>query len=159
MVWVRKEELAGLYRDVSDLRRQLAEAKMRVTEANVKAVAADSHASRLVERVLAFAGREPTVLSPPDASQVVRETLEGVATVLNGWRGAVGPPDAPQLQFDDRTNSVGVGEFVPPWEQMGPLPPLPPPAHASWVNPPTNGNYTPYVPGAGNLTPPEGGVE
>lgn len=105
----------------------------------------------LVDRLLEISSREPLIIPPPDTSEIIK----AVAELVNGWRTTVNTDPVPQLTFDDRVDREDIDEFVPPWEQMGP------PSRGGWINPTveTNGNYAPYVPGAGNVTPPAGGVE
>lgn len=103
----------------------------------------------LVDRLLELAGKPPVVIPPPDTSEIIK----AVAELVNGWRTVVTDIPTPQVTFDDRVDREDIDQFVPPWENMGP------PSHAAWVNPPQNGQYTPYVPGAGNPVPPEGGIE
>jgi uncharacterized membrane protein YccC len=150
--------------DADTLRNRLqnlrASARDAVERANTRADLAEKHAHELLQRVLDADRRPPVVIQPPPTAEIVKETINGMATVLNGWQNQ--PPAVQQqsplsmdtLGFDDRAGvPENMDEFVPPWEQMGP------PSRAGWVNPPTNGNYTPYIPGSGNVTSPEGGVE
>lgn len=104
----------------------------------------------LVDRLLDLAGKPPVVIQPPDTSEIIK----AVAELVNGWRTVADTQPVPQLGFDDTVDRERIEEFVPPWEQMGDVV-----ARAGWINPPNNGAYTPYVPGAGNVVPPEGGVE
>jgi len=108
---------------------------------------------RLVDRLIDLASTPPVVIPPPDTSEIIKS----VAELVNGWRTVVSTAETPQLTFDDRVDREDIDQFVPPWEQMGP------PSRAGWINSTvTNGNtgsYAPYIPGAGNVVPPEGGVE
>lgn len=105
---------------------------------------------RLVDRLIDLAATPPVVIPPPDTSEIIKS----VAELVNGWRTVVSTAESPQLTFDDTADKMDIDQFVPPWEMMGP------PSRAGWVNrPETNGAYTPYIPGQGNVVPPEGGVE
>lgn len=105
----------------------------------------------LVDRLLELAAKPPVVIPPPDTSEIIK----AVAELVNGWRTTTTTDPVPQLTFDDKVDAENIDEFVPPWENMGP------PTRGGWINPQveTNGNYAPYVPGAGNVIQPEGGVE
>jgi len=106
--------------------------------------------STLVDRLIAISGQPPVIIPPPDTSEIIK----AVAELVNGWRTVADNTPVAQISFDDRVDKEDIDGFVPPWEQMGP------PTRGGWINPPeTNGSYVPYIPGAGNVVPPEGGVE
>jgi hypothetical protein len=116
---------------------------------------------RLAEMAERFANRPVQVVQPPDTATIIKHTVEGIATVLNGWRDS--PPNMPTVQdmlgmdaqgLDARAGvPASLDGFVPPWEQG-----FPDPRQAEFVNA-RIGDYKPYVPGEGNMIPPKGGME
>ena len=109
---------------------------------------------RLIETLVRLQTQQPIIVEPPPTAEIVKETIGGVATIVNGWRADGVPAQlAPQISFDNEQEHENLDDFMPPWENMGP------PTRGGWINPPSNGSYTPYVPGAGNVVPPEGGTE
>ena len=124
-------------------------------------MAATKHAERreleLVDRVVELANRPWQMVDPPDTAAIIKETVTGVATILNGWRdNPVSQLPEPAVSMDGQglTGDAGVGDtsvFVPPWEM--------PPRGFPEPNLAQNGGYPPYVPGEGRTTPPPGGVE
>ena len=156
-MWVERRVLEGLRNDVARLESELEAAKMRaeqiVRRANDRVLAAERRTSDLAERLVDLAKRPPVIVQPPDTAAIVKETVMGMATVLNGWREnpssqvtqhqILSPEDQ---GLDDRAGvPQDLSNFVPPWEDLGPtISPTPPVA---------NGNYTPYVPGGGSPAP------
>ena len=111
---------------------------------------------RVAEVLEKLASRPVQVIHPPNTADIIKETVTGVATILNGWRdnpASQGSMQAP-LSMDGQglTADAGIGsvdDFIPPWEQMARIP--------GNIN--DNADYPPYVPGGGNPVPPPGGIE
>ena len=122
---------------------------------------------RLADMAERFANRPVQVVQPPplppmpDTAAIVKQTVEGIATVLNGWQHHPQPQPTVQTALsmdgqglDDRAGvPQNLDEFIPPWEQG-----FPDPRHAEFVNARV-GDYKPYIPGEGNHTQPKGGME
>lgn len=165
-MWIERSRYNHLVSELDHARRRneaLIEAARRLEQrANERVVDMTRTIQELTERLVTLASRPPTIVQPPDTTAIVRETIDGVATVLNGWRTN---PDSqqysPSLQMDQQGLGADAGtredlaEFIPPWERLG----QPMPEHGVMTaGPPSNG-YAPYVPGAGNTAPPRGGIE
>jgi hypothetical protein len=133
----------------------------RRADAEQRRAEAEQRTAQLADKLVAVAQRPVQVVQPPDTAAIVRQTVEGIATVLNGWRE--NPQSQPQPQIplsmdmqglDDRAGvPQRLDDLVPPWE-MG----FPNPNQAEFVNARV-GEYKPYVPGDGNTTQPKGGFE
>ncbi len=159
--------IAKLEADLSLLKRQ---SLARITQLQAKhaadLAAAHKQVSDLTDKLVTLAQRPtpaPIIVDPPDTAKIVAEAINGMATVLNGWRENPASGSQPQvvmsmtdLGLDNRAGVPdNLDDFIPPWED---LPGMPKPGHGGFVNG-TIGNYTPYVPGQGNTLPPKGGVE
>lgn len=156
-------------RDQFERYKARSEAYDKVVEQARKAVAreirlradAERRCSDMADKVVQLAQRPVQVIQPPDTAKIIKEAIEGMATVLNGWkdRPIVEPQTQPQLSMDmqgldDRAGiPQSLQSFVPPWEDG-----FEPPDRAGFVNA-TIGNYKPYIPGEGNTTQPKGGME
>jgi hypothetical protein len=110
--------------------------------------------TRLLERL---ADREITVVDPPDTAAIIKETVQGVATILNGWRqNPVSQQPEPAISMDaqgltaDAGVALDIESFVPPWENM--------PRSGGWYNGAGDPNRK-FVAGDGVTVPPQGGVE
>lgn len=160
-VWVRRADLER-YKSRSDsYERVVEDARRRVDRELRLRVAAEHRTAEMADRLVALANRPVQVVAPPDTAAIVRETVEGLATVLNGWKDRPAPAPAVQTALsmdaqglDDRAGvPQSLQTFTPPWEEG-----FPDPDRAGFVNA-TIGNYKPYVPGEGNTTAPKGGME
>lgn len=166
-MWVKRADWAVLQAENSRLRAHLTtiEDSLERTRRSARAEiqAADKRAADFAEKLLDAARKPPIVVPPPDTAGIIRETIEGLATVLNGWRSnevSQAQTVAP-LSMEDQGLDATAGlrdrditDFVPPWERV---PDTPPPSHGGWIG--AEQGYTPYVPGAGNSVQPAGGVE
>lgn len=167
-MWVRRDEFERLKAQAGQVNRveeRLAgveqAARRRVNQLLRERADAEARAAQMAERVLELAKRPVQVIQPPDTAAIVKQTVEGIATVLNGWKDT--PLASPTVQhtlsmdaqgLDDRAGvPQSLDDFVPPWE-LG----IPPPNRGEFVNARV-GNYEPYVPGQGNTAPPKGGME
>jgi hypothetical protein len=160
-VWVRKRDVEVLKLRVVELEGEVARAKRLGREAydraNRRALADAKRFESLTDKFLELAKRPPLVVQPPDTASIVKEAVEGVAHVLNGWI-QVNPPQQAQVVLgmdgqglDQRAGVPNDIDVFPEWESMAP------PSMATFFRP--QGEYTPYVPGSGNTVPPKGGVE
>jgi len=167
-MWVRKADYEALRRRSEALEGAEAElarverlARHRIAQELRRRVDAEQRAAQMADKLVAVAQRPVQVVQPPDTAAIVRQTVEGIATVLNGWRDNPQSQPQPQLALsmdaqglDDRAGvPQSLEDFVPPWERD-----IPPPNQAEFVNA-RIGDYKPYIPGDGNTTPPTGGME
>jgi hypothetical protein len=126
--------------------------------------AVEARNEELVKQIAAMAQRPPHVIQPPDTAGIVQQCVEGMATILNGWRNnpeSTGtnvqmPLDLASQGLDAMAgvSRAEVDNFFPPWEEVRGAPPR----SAEFVNA-RIGDYKPYVPGEGNISAPKGGVE
>ena len=149
-----KARSEGYERVVEAARRRIArEVRLRAD--------AERRAAEMAEKVVALANRPAHIVQPPDTTAIVQAAIEGMATVLNGWKDR--PIPEPTVQtglsmdmqgLDDRAGvPQSLQSFIPPWEDG-----FPDPSRAEFVNA-RLGDYTPYIPGEGNTTQPKGGME
>jgi len=160
-MWIKR----GVYEHLkgrSDQLERVQEAARRAVARELRArVDAEHRAAEMADKLVALANRPVQVVQPPDTAKIVKETVEGMATVLNGWKDQ--PRNEPIVQeqlsmdqygFDARAGvPQSLEQFMPPWEEN-----FPPPNQAEFVNA-RIGDYKPYVPGEGNTTQPKGGME
>lgn len=157
-MWVKKAEVDRLKRRSDQLERVVEQARRAVSREVRRRADAEQRLADMAER---FANRPIQVVQPPDTATIIKQTIEGVATVLNGWQ--TNPQAMPQVQaqlsmdaqgLDDRAGvPTNVDDFIPPWEAG-----FPDPRRAEFVNA-RAGDYPAYVPGEGNTMAPKGGME
>ena len=157
-MWVKRGEFERLKGRSDRLDATVEQARKAVAREVRRRADAEQRLSEMAER---FANRPVQVIQPPDTASIVKQTVEGIATVLNGWRD--NPQSQPQPQLDLSMDTQGLDarggvptsldDFMPPWEQN-----IPPPRQAEFVNARV-ADYKPYIPGEGNTMPPKGGME
>lgn len=159
--WVDRAEFER-YKARSEAYERVVEgARRRIARELRLRVEAERRASEMAEKVVALANRPAHVIQPPDTAKIVKEAIEGMATVLNGWKDRPIPDATVQMPLsmeqqglDDRAGiPQSLQSFIPPWEDG-----FPDPSRAEFVNAAV-GNYKPYIPGEGNTTQPKGGME
>ena len=149
-----KAERGQLVADVDAYKREVQRLRQRIRDIDSEAARrvgeAEKRTADMAEKLVAVARKDPIVVAPPDTAAIVKETVLGLATVLNGWREnpASGPIQTPIIE--DPLNMVDPENIKLPWEMVD----VP-----TYVPPQTNGNYAPYIPGQGNFSPPhQGGI-
>jgi hypothetical protein len=157
-MWVRRGDYDRLKRRSDQLEQVIEQARKAVSREVRRRADAEQRLAEMAER---FANRPIQVVQPPDTAAIVKQTVEGIATVLNGWKDT--PHAMPTVQttlsmdtqgLDDRAGvPQSVDDFMPPWEQG-----FPDPRRAEYVNA-RIGEYKPYIPGDGNTVQPKGGME
>lgn len=157
-MWVSRSEFDRLKRRSDQLEQVVNQARKAVAREVRRRADAEQRLAEMAER---FANRPVQVVQPPDTAAIVKQTVEGIATVLNGWKDQPQPQPTTQtaLSFDmqgldDRAGvPQNIDDYIPPWEQG-----FPDPHKAEFVNARV-GEYKPYIPGEGNHTQPKGGME